>query len=296
MKPVSMGHRLREMLGKHTVVLPGVFNGISALLVEEAGFDGVYISGAGLATGVAGIPDIGLLSREEVARQAGYIVDTIRIPAIVDVDTGYGGPIQVMRTVQVFEKLGMAGIQIEDQVEPKRCGHLGGKSLISTLQMAQKIEAAVRAREETGLLIVARTDARGVEGLAAAIERAKAYRDAGADMIFPEALETVQEFEQFAKEVSGWLLANMTEFGKTPSLSVNTFSEMGYAAVIFPMTLLRVMAKFGGAMLADLKREGTQQGWLDRMQTREELYRLIRYAYFEAMDRQVAKGNDDHDT
>jgi methylisocitrate lyase len=288
MKQESKGRRLKELMGRRVVVLPGVHSAFTALLVEAAGFDGAYASGAGLANGVAGVPDIGLLSREEVARQVAYITDAIQIPLLVDVDTGFGGPLQVVRTVRIFDQLGAAGIQIEDQSDPKRCGHLSGKSLISTREMVKKIRAAVRARGDSGLLVVARTDARGVEGFGAATARAKAYQEAGADIIFPEALESAGEFERFAKEVRGPLLANMTEFGKTPYLSVQAFAEMGYAMVIFPMTLFRVMAKAGETLLADLKRSGTQQPWLDRMQTRSELYRLVRYEEYEETERDLS--------
>jgi methylisocitrate lyase len=285
MKRESKGRRLKELMERQVVVLPGVHNAFTALLVEAAGFEGAYASGAGLANGVAGVPDVGILSREEVARQVAYITEAIRIPLLVDVDTGFGGPLQVMRTVRIFDRLGAAGIQIEDQADPKRCGHLSGKSLISTREMVQKIRAALKARGDSGLLVVARTDARGVEGFGEATVRAKAYREAGADVIFPEALESAGEFERFAKEVPGPLLANMTEFGRTPYLSVQAFAEMGYAMVVFPMTLFRVMAKAGEALLADLKNSGTQRPWLERMQTRSELYRLVRYEEYEEMDR-----------
>ncbi|HET6369589.1 MAG TPA: methylisocitrate lyase [Nitrospiria bacterium] len=295
MKGESKGHRLKELIQRKIVVLPGVYNAFTALLVEAAGFEGAYASGAGLANGVAGVPDIGILSREEVARQVAYITDAIRIPLLVDADTGFGGPLQVMRTVRIFARLGAAGIQIEDQTDPKRCGHLSGKSLISTREMVQKIRAAVRARGDSGLLVVARTDARGVEGFGAATARAKAYQEAGADIIFPEALESAEEFERFAKEVQGPLLANMTEFGKTPYLSVQAFAEMGYAIVVFPMSLFRVMAKAGEALLADLKILGTQQPWLERMQTRAELYRLVRYEEYEKMDKDLSREEKDGD-
>jgi len=289
----SHGKALKSLLKKRTVVLPGVFDAFTALLVKAAGFEAAYVSGAGLANAVAGLPDMGLLSREEIVRQAQYIRQAVDIPCIVDVDTGFGGVLQVMRTVRVFEEAGVAGIQIEDQLDPKRCGHLSGKSLIPTTEMIQKIKIAVRTRSDPDFLIIARTDARGVEGLEPAIERAKAYRDAGADLLFPEALESEKEFERVAKEVPGWLLANMTEFGKSPYLSVRSFSQMGYVAVIFPMTLFRVMAKAGEQCLAELAQKGTQKNWIARMQTRQELYRLLRYEEYERQDRQAAKGNSD---
>jgi len=285
MRRASRGEALRTLLKERTVVLPGVFNAFSALLVEAAGFDGVYVSGAGLANGLAGLPDVGLLSREEVARQAQYIQGAVSIPALVDVDTGFGEGLQIERTIQVFEWTQVAGVQIEDQVDSKRCGHLSGKSLISTQKMIEKLKTAIRARSDDHFLIVARTDARAVEGLESAILRAKAYRDAGADLIFPEALESEREFERFAKEVPGWLVANMTEFGKTPFISVPSFAQMGYVAVIFPMTLFRVMAKAAEQWLGELRDKGTQRDWIGRMQTREELYRLLKYEGYQARDR-----------
>ena len=275
------------------MVLPGVFNAFTALLAEGAWFQGAYLSGAGLANGLAGLPDVGLLSREEIARQAQYIQGAVDIPCIVDADTGFGGVMQVARTVRVFEDAGVAGIQIEDQTDPKRCGHLSGKSLIPAREMIQKIRTAVRTRKDDDFLVIARTDGRGVEGLESAIERIKAYRDAGADLIFPEALESEKEFARVAREVPGWLLANMTEFGKSPYLSVRTFSEMGYVAVIFPMTLFRVMAKAGEQCLADLAEKGTQKDWIGRMQTRQELYRLLRYEEYQRLDREAARRESD---
>jgi methylisocitrate lyase len=288
----SMGETLSALMEKRTVVFPGVFNAFSALLAQAAGFDAVYVSGAGLA-GAAGLPDIGLLSREEVARQAQYMIEAVRIPAIIDVDTGFGGILQVMRTVEVFERIGAAGLQIEDQSDPKRCGHLEGKSLVPAAEMARKIRAAAKARTDDRFLLIARTDARGVEGFGAAVARARAYKDEGADLIFPEALQSEREFERFAKEVPGRLLANMTEFGKSPLLTVQRLSEIGYSAVIFPMTLFRVMAKAGEQALVELRRSGTQKTFLDRMQTRQELYRLLRYDEYTNMERELESKEDD---
>ena len=271
------GQTLRRAMARGCVAIPGAFNGGVARLVERAGFEAVYISGAGLANGAGGVPDIGLLGLAEVTQLAGYIANAVRIPAIVDADTGFGGPRDAARAVQRFEQAGLAGLHIEDQVFPKRCGHLGGKELVPAREMVQKLRAAVRAREDKAFLIIARTDARAVDGFDAAVERARLYLEAGADAIFPEALETAAEFRRFAKEVNAPLMANMTEFGRGPLLSVRQLESMGYRMVIFPMAAFRVAMRAAEKCLADLKRTGTQRQWLDRMQTRAELYDLLEY-------------------
>jgi methylisocitrate lyase len=276
-KNLSKAARLRRLIKENVVVLPGAFNAATALLVEQYGFDAVYISGAGLASGVAGLPDVGLLSMSEVAHQAAYIARAVDIPAIVDGETGFGGPLNVMRTVNTFEQAGLAGVHFEDQVMSKRCGHLAGKQLISPEEMAEKIQAAVQARSDPDFLIIARTDARGVNGLKDAIQRGQCYLEAGADVIFPEALESIKEFEEFAKKVKAPLMANMTEFGRTPYLTVKEFGALGYRMVLFPMTAFRVMMKAVQQALLELKKTGTQKRLLGRMQTRQELYELLGY-------------------
>jgi methylisocitrate lyase len=270
------------------VILPGAFNAAAALLVEECGFDAVYVSGAGLANGVAGLPDVGLLSMTEVVHQAAYIAQAVDIPAIVDGETGFGGPLQVMRTVNAFEQAGLAGVHFEDQVMTKRCGHLAGKQLVSPEVMAEKIRAAVQARSDPDFLIIARTDARGVYGLKDAIHRGQSYREAGADVIFPEALESIQEFEEFAKNVKVPLMANMTEFGRTPYLTAKQFGALGYRMVLFPMTAFRIMMKAVRQTLQELKKTGTQKNLLDRMQTRQELYALLDYQAYERIDQALS--------
>ena len=273
----SPGRRLRRAMARGCVAMPGVFNAAVARLVERAGFDAVYVSGAGLANGAAGVPDIGLLGLPEVAQLAGYVARAVRIPAIVDADTGFGGPAGAASTVRRLEAAGLAGLHIEDQVFPKRCGHLGGKEVVPAREMLRKIRAAVRARRDKDFLIIARTDARAVEGFDRAVARAKLYLEAGADAIFPEALETAQEFRQFAREVRTPLLANMTEFGRGPLLTVRQLDAIGYRIAIFPMTAFRVSMKAAERCLADLKRRGTQRNSLRRMQTRAELYDLLDY-------------------
>jgi methylisocitrate lyase len=257
--------------------MPGAFNAATARLVERCGFSAVYVSGAGLANATAGVPDIGLLSLSEVAQLAGYIAEAVRIPALVDADTGFGGPENVSRTVRVFERAGVAGMHLEDQVYPKRCGHLAGKDVVTVEEMMAKIAAAVRARRDNDFLIVARTDARAVEGFDAAVRRAQSYLKAGADAIFPEALESAKEFRDFARHVRVPLMANMTEFGRSPLLSVRQLAAMGYRIVIFPLTAFRVSMEAADACLRELKRRGSQRAWLGRMQTREELYKLLNY-------------------
>ncbi len=272
-KPV----RLHELIAKGAVLLPGVPNAAMARQVERAGFDAVYISGAGMANATAGVPDIGLLTSTEVAQLAGYIADAVTIPAIVDADTGFGGAENVARTIRQLEQAGLAGCHIEDQEFPKRCGHLAGKEVVDVEEMVGKIKAAVAARRDRDFLIIARTDARAVEGFDSAVKRAQRYVEAGADGIFPEALQSNEEFKAFAREMKAPLLANMTEFGKSPLLSFQELSNLGYKMVIFPMSAFRVSMKASDEFLRDLKKRETQSGWLDKMQTRKELYELLDY-------------------
>lgn len=257
--------------------MPGVFNAATARMVERAGFEAVYISGAGLCNATAGVPDIGLLTLTEVAMLAGFITRAVKIPCIVDADTGFGGADNAARTVRELEAAGLAGCHIEDQEFPKRCGHLAGKSLVTVEEMNEKIAAAAGARRDKDFLLIARTDARAVESFDKAVERAKSYLAAGADAIFPEALQGREEFRDFAKAVDAPLLANMTEFGKSPLLSRDELAELGYRMVIYPQTAFRVSMFATGQLLRDLKQTGTQESWLDRMQTRKELYELLDY-------------------
>lgn len=292
MDKVAKPRRLRELIAEQTiVVLPGAFNALTAMQIERAGFHAVYVSGAGLAA-ARGLPDIGLLSMTEVVADAGSIANAVAIPALGDADTGFGPPVSVMRTVQEFERVGLAGIQLEDQENPKKCGHLPGKRLVTASEMVGKIRAAADARRDRDFLIVARTDARAVEGLDAAVQRARAYVDAGADAVFPEALESAEEFRAFAQRlakegVTVPLVANMTEFGKTPYLSASEFEDLGYRLVLFPVTALRVANKAIETMLLELKSRGSQRNFLGNMQTRQQLYDLLRLKEYEEREQKL---------
>src|SRR5438105_4103905 len=274
---MSKNKRLRELIAKGAVIMPGVPNAAMARQAERAGFDAVYVSGAGMANATAGVPDIGLLTLSEVAQLAGYIAKAIDVPAIVDADTGFGGAENVARTIRELEDAGLAGCHIEDQEFPKRCGHLAGKSVVDIKEMSGRIQAAVSARRDQDFMIIARTDARAVEDFDRAVERARRYLKAGADAIFPEALQNADEFKAFAGEVKAPLLANMTEFGKSPLLSFQELSDFGYRMVIFPQSAFRVSMKATEEFLRDLKKAGTQSGWIKKMQTREQLYELLNY-------------------
>lgn len=273
----SKAARLRELISKGSVMMPGVPNASMARQVEQAGFDAVYVSGAGMANSTGGVPDIGLLSMEEVVGLAGYVAHAVRIPAIVDADTGFGEGEAVAKTIRGLEKAGLAGCHIEDQEFPKRCGHLAGKTIVDVGMMVERIKTAVAARRDKDFLIIARTDARAVEGFDRAVERAGEYLAAGADAIFPEALQSADEFRDFAKEIEVPLMANMTEFGKSPLLSFRELADFGYRMVIFPQSAFRVSMKATEKFLEALKKSGTQDDWLDQMQTRQELYQLLDY-------------------
>jgi methylisocitrate lyase len=286
----SPGTRFRQALSQGCVAIPGVFNALSAKMAQRTGFQAVYQSGAALSAGLAGVPDVGLVTQTEFAWEAQYLAQAVSIPVISDADTGFGEALAVERTVQVFEQAGLAGLHLEDQELPKRCGHLSCKALVSRESMVAKIKAAIAARRDAGFVVIARTDARAVTGVEDALERAKAYLDAGADMIFPEALERPAEFERFSREISAPLIANMTEFGKSPLLTVKQLAEMGYRGVLFPVTLFRTAMKAVETALARLAADGTQAGFLDTMQTRNELYDLLGYTDFDERDRRYFGG------
>lgn len=287
---VSRAARLRAAIADHTVVLPGAFNPLTARAIEQAGFEAIYLSGGALANSLLGVPDVGLTTLSEAVFHATRCAAVTSIPIIADADTGFGGPENVARTVQEFEQAGLSGLHLEDQEFPKRCGHLGDKTLVSAGEFCDKIAAAIETRRNPDFLIIARTDARSVTSYDDAVERAHAYVKAGADAVFPEALPNRAEFTRFAKDVDVPLLANMTEFGCSPYLSVDDFVEIGYRLVIFPVTLQRIAMKAVLSALEVLREQGTQRDLLERMQTRQELYDLLQYNV--AVPPPVPKGDD----
>lgn len=284
----SPGRRLRNLwASQEIVVIPGVYNAILARLVERAGFPAVYVSGAGVTNSLLGMPDTAFITLTEMAETCGHICRATSLPVVADADTGYGEALQAARAVQVLSASGLAGIHLEDQAMPKRCGHLEGKEVVPAEQMASKIKAAAAAKPDPDFVIIARTDAKAIEGIESAIDRAKRYLDAGADAIFPEALTSRGEFERFARAVKAPLMANMTEFGKTPLFTAKEFAEMGYKMAIFPQTLFRVMMKAAESALAALSRDGGQASLIEQMQTRTELYDLLSYPSYEEFDRRM---------
>jgi methylisocitrate lyase len=286
---MTPGQMLRETVASSALQVPGAPNALVGRLIEEMGFPAMYLSGAALSAGVLALPDIGLFTLTELVQQVQYLTARVTIPVIVDADTGFGDVANVERTVAELERAGAAAIQLEDQELPKRCGHLSGKTLVTTEAMCAKVRAAVAARGDDSTVIIARTDARGVESFEAALERARRFVDAGADWIFPEALANREEFEKFARAIDVPLIANMTEFGKSPLLDFSELSEMGYRVVVYPVTLLRVAMKAIESTLALLAADGTQRELLDLMQTRQELYDLLEYDSYEARDRDYFK-------
>jgi methylisocitrate lyase len=285
----------REALASGRLLqFPGAFDALSAMLIAEQGFDGVYVSGAVLSAQL-GLPDVGLTTVTEVAQRSATIAGSTSLPTLVDADTGWGGPANVARTVRSLEDAGVSGCHLEDQVEPKRCGHLSGKQLVSVEDLCTRIRAAVRGRRDDAFVLCARTDARAVEGLDAAIARARSYVDAGADMVFAEALTTEGEYAAFRDALDVPLLANMTEFGRSPLLDTVTLEKLGMNVVIYPVTLLRLAMGAAEAGLAEIRRTGTQSGVVDRMQTRTRLYELIGYDAYGAFDAALAGHLDEED-
>ncbi len=279
------GEKLRQAWATGAIMVPGVFNALTAKVAERLGYSAVYLSGGALSAGWAGLPDIGLLTLTEFAEQIAILARATSLPLLCDADTGFGEAVNVERTVRLYEDAGAAGLHLEDQILPKRCGHLSGKSLIEPEAMAEKIRAAVRSRRDPAFVIIARTDARSVEGYAAALSRARLYLEAGADLVFPEALETAEEFEEFAAAFNGPLLANMTEFGRGPLIPFDALARYGYRAVLYPLTAFRAAMYAADQTLRELRETGTQRDALGRMQSRAELYDLIGYQDWEARDR-----------
>lgn len=284
----SGGRRFRRLLaGREVVVVPGVFSPVVAQLARKVGFRAIYLSGGGFAN-LLGLPDLGVTTLTEVAGWAKGVTSVVDLPLIVDVDTGFGETVNVQRAVWEMERAGAAAIHLEDQVMPKRCGHLAGKEVVEMEAMVKKIIAAREARSGE-LVLIARTDARAVEGFDAAVERSRTYVKAGADMVFPEALENKGEFLEFAAKVRVPLLANMTEFGKTPYIPARKFGEMGYKVVIFPMTAFRATLKTVLDTFRELKKSGTQRALLKRMMTRKEIYELMNYYEYEEQDQRTLR-------
>lgn len=282
--PAQKRAKFRESLsGPEILEFPGAFNPLSAKLIQEKGFDGIYISGAVIAADL-GLPDIGLTTLTEVANRGGQIARMTDLPALIDADTGFGEPMNVARTVQELEDAGVAGLHIEDQVNPKRCGHLDGKNVVDSDTAIKRIRAAVEARRDSNLVIMARTDIRAIEGLDVAIDRAKALVDAGADAIFPEALKDLGEFEAFRKAINVPLLANMTEFGKSELYTKQQLQDVGMNMIIYPVSLLRLA--MGAAMrgLDSLTEQGSLNDMVPQMQTRAQLYELLDYEDYGQFD------------
>lgn len=285
--PADKRAAFRERLASGELLrFPGAFNPLSARLIERKGFDGVYISGAVLSADL-GLPDIGLTTLTEVAGRGKQIARMTELPAIIDADTGFGEPMNVARTVQEMEDAGLAGLHIEDQINPKRCGHLDGKQVVDDDTAIKRIRAAVDARRDPNFLIMARTDIRAAEGLEAALDRAKRLVDAGADAIFPEAMRTLDEFAAMRAAVEVPLLANMTEFGKSELFSVQQLADVGMNLVIWPVSMLRISMGATGRALDHLNEHGHLTGKLDEMQHRADLYELIDYETYNHFDTSV---------
>ena len=280
--------RFRELLAADGIVrMPGAFTPLSTRLIQEKGFEGVYLSGAVMANEL-GMPDIGLTTLTEVATRAAQVASSTDLPVLVDADTGFGEPMNVARTVQALEDAGVAGLHIEDQVNPKRCGHLDGKEVVDERTALQRIRAAVQGRRDPGLVIMARTDVRGVSGMQAAVDRAKALVDAGADAVFPEAMASLEEFAAMRAAIDVPILANMTEFGKSDLFTVEQLRDVGVDVVIFPVSLLRIAMGAIERGLDELAASGSLQAEVPRMQTRARLYELVDYAAYSSFDDGVA--------
>lgn len=280
----SPGRRLRQAWAERSIPVPGVFNALVARMAERLGYQAVYLSGAALSA-AAGVPDVGLLGLNEFVEAARAITLASSLPLLCDADTGFGEALHVERTVQLLESAGVAGIHLEDQELPKRCGHLSGKQLVEPEIMAAKLRAAVQARRDPDFVLIARTDARGVTGFDEAVRRARLYREAGADVIFPEALESTDEFAAFARSVPAPLLANLTEFGRSPNLDFSTLAELGYRIILYPVTAFRAALRAAQDTLKEILERGHQRDRIPQMLTRAELYDLLGYDDYEARDR-----------
>jgi methylisocitrate lyase len=274
------------------VLLPGAADALSARLIEEAGFSAVYATGSGIANALLGLPDLGLTTMTEILEQVRRMADAVDIPLVADVDTGYGNPLNTMRTVREFERAGVAGLQIEDQVSPKRCGHFAGKDVVPCEEMVLKLKAAVDARRDADLVLIARTDAIAVTGFEDAVERANAYVEAGADVIFVEAPTTREQMAALAPRIPVPLVANMTEGGKTPILPAADLESMGFKIALYPNTLLRAALPAGAEALATLRQAGTSLGILVRLLAWEDRPALVRLPEYEGLEQRFVKGQE----
>ncbi len=278
----SAGRRFREAVrAERPLQVAGAVNAYAALLAERAGFRALYVSGAGVANASYGLPDLGITQLADVAEDVRRITDVTAAPVLVDVDTGFGGAFNVARTVRELTRAGAGALHIEDQVQTKRCGHRPGKELVSTAEMVDRLKAAVDARPDPELVIMARTDARASEGLEAALARAEAYVEAGADMVFAEAVPSLADLEAFTGRLPVPVLANITEFGKTPYFTWEQLRDAGAGLALYPLSAFRAMSRAAEEVYAAIRSEGTQEGVLDRMQTREELYEVLGYHAYE---------------
>ena len=292
----TAGGRFRAALAaEKPLQIPGVINAYAARLAERAGFRAVYLSGGGVAASSLGVPDLGITTLEDVLIDARRITDVTDLPLLVDVDTGFGGAFNIARTVRSLIKAGAAAMHIEDQVQAKRCGHRPGKALVSQAEMVDRIKAAVDARSDASFLIMARTDALAGEGLQSALERAAAYVEAGADMLFPEAVTDPQRYADFARAGGVPVLANMTEFGKTPLLPAAELGGYGVDMVLYPLSAFRAMSAAALRVYSTIRMEGTQAGLLEQMQTRAELYDVLDYHAFEQKLDELFEKESDND-
>jgi methylisocitrate lyase len=278
----SPGERFRAALeAERPLQVAGVINAYAALLAERAGFKALYLSGAGVANASFGLPDLGVTNLAEVCEDARRITSRTDLPLLVDADTGFGTALGIRRTVQEFERAGVAGLHLEDQIAAKRCGHRPGKELVAAAEMCDRVKAAVDARRDAALVVMARTDAAANEGLAAAIDRANQYVAVGADVIFAEALTSLDDFRQFTAAVKAPVLANITEFGKTPLLTTAELASAGVRLALYPLSAFRAMSRAAEEVYAAIRRDGTQRSVVDQMQTREELYEVLDYHRYE---------------
>jgi len=294
MASISPGRRLRDAVdAERPLQVVGTINAYSALLAGRCGFRALYLSGAGVANASFGLPDLGITSLNDVAEDARRICAATELPLLVDADTGFGAAFSIARTTRELIRAGAAGMHLEDQVQAKRCGHRPGKELVPAAEMADRVRAAVDARADDAFVVMARTDAHAVEGQRAAIDRAAAYVEAGADMIFAEALATLDEFREFTKALTVPVLANITEFGKTPLFTTTELGGAGVRLVLYPLSAFRAMSRAALGVYGAIRREGTQKSAVDAMQTRSELYDVLDYhAYEQKLDELFSRGRE----